>query len=80
MYSDIYLFICDECDKTFKKEETLEKHVQASHEEITLFCNYFNNEKDCPFEEEFISFMKNPKSASLVIEHFTKKTFWAIKV
>ena len=28
--------------------------MQAAHEEISLFCHYFNNEKDCPFEEECI--------------------------
>ena len=42
------------CDKIFKHEGTLEKHVQAAHEDVTLFCHYFNNEKDCPYEDECI--------------------------
>ena len=43
-----------EFDKKIKKEETLEKHLQAAYEDISLFCHYFNNEKDWPFEEECI--------------------------
>ena len=47
-------FECDECDKIFKKELTLERHVQAAHEDVTLFCHYFNNKKDWPYEDECI--------------------------
>ena len=43
-----------DCDKIFRREGTLEKHIQAAHEDITLFCHYFNNEKDCPYEDECI--------------------------
>ena len=42
-------FDCDECDKVFKYEAALEKHREAAHEDVELFCHYFNNDKDCPF-------------------------------
>ena len=45
---------CDDCDKVFKYEAVLEKHREAAHEDIELFCHYFNNDKDCPFEDECI--------------------------
>ena len=47
-------FECDECDKEFRFEVVLEKHKEAAHEEVELFCHYFNNEKDCPFEDACI--------------------------
>ena len=48
-------FECDECDKEFTYEAVLEKHREAAHEGVELFCHYFNNEKDCPFDDECIS-------------------------
>ena len=45
---------CDECDKVFKYEAVLEKHKEAAHENVELFCHYFNNDKDCPFDDECI--------------------------
>ena len=47
-------FECDECEKVFKYETILEKHKEASHENVELYCHYFNNDKDCPFEDECI--------------------------
>ena len=47
-------FECGDCDKVFKKELTLDRHITAAHENITLFCHYFNNEEDCPFEDECV--------------------------
>ena len=47
-------FECDDCDKIFKHEGVLQKHIQAAHEDITLFCHFFNNNKDCPYDEECI--------------------------
>ena len=32
----------------------MEKHTQAAHEDITLYCHYFNDEKVCPCEDECI--------------------------
>ena len=45
---------CDKCDKIFSYEDTLNKHIQISHGNVKLFCHYFNNEKECPFEEECV--------------------------
>ena len=45
---------CDECEKVLRYEAILEKHVEAVHEDITLYCHYYNNEKECPFDDECI--------------------------
>ena len=45
-------FECDECEKVFKYEAVLEKHKEAAHEDFQLFCHYYNNDKDCPFDDE----------------------------
>ena len=45
---------CDQCDKTFKYQETKEKHTKITHENVKLFCHYFNNDLECPFDEECI--------------------------
>ena len=47
-------FECDDCDKIFNYEVTLEKHKQAVHEDVELYCHYFNNKKDCPYEDQCI--------------------------
>ena len=47
-------FDCDECENFFKYEAVLIKHKEAAHENVELFCHYFNNDKDCPFEDEYI--------------------------
>ena len=44
-------FECDECEKVFRYEKVLEKHREAAHENTELFCHYFNNDKDCPFDK-----------------------------
>ena len=45
---------CDECDKVFNFEGVLEKHRDAVHEGKKLFCHYYNNETDCPYEDQCI--------------------------
>ena len=45
---------CDECGQEFKFEAILEKHIEAVHRDDVLYCHYFNNDKDCPFDEECI--------------------------
>ena len=37
--------------KSLTYENVLEKHVEAVHEDVTLYCHYYNNDKDCPFED-----------------------------
>ena len=45
---------CDECDKVFNFDTVLEKHIEAVHEDSKLFCHYFNNDKDCPYNDQCI--------------------------
>ena len=45
---------CDKCEKTFRNENILKKHKQISHENVRLYCTFFNNDKECPFAEECI--------------------------
>ena len=45
---------CEECGQEFKYEATLEKHQEAVHGDVILYCHYFNNDKDCPFDEQCI--------------------------
>ena len=45
-------FECDECDKVFRYEAVLERHKEAAHEDIQLFCHYYNNDKECPYDDE----------------------------
>ena len=47
-------FECDECDCEYKFEGLLEKHVQAVHGSMKIFCNYYNNDKECTFEDQCI--------------------------
>ena len=45
---------CDQCGKTFQAKDIMEKHTKIAHENVKLYCHFFNNEKVCPFEEECI--------------------------
>ena len=45
---------CDLCEKTFKYQETLKKHMTAVHATLKIYCHFYNNDKDCPFKEECI--------------------------
>ena len=35
---------CDQCEKSFKYLEIKKKHVQISHENLRIYCHFFNNE------------------------------------
>ena len=45
---------CDDCDKVFDYEGTLEKHKGAAHENIVIFCHFYNNNKECPFDDQCV--------------------------
>ena len=45
---------CDQCDKKFKFKVNLKKHMQASHGTVKLYCHYYNNDDECPFDSECI--------------------------
>ena len=43
-------FSCLYCEKAFYTEWRLGKHMEA-HNEVSKFCHYYNNYKECPYEE-----------------------------
>ena len=45
---------CDDCDKVFNFEGTLEKHKGAAHENNVLYCHFYNNEKECPYDDQCV--------------------------
>ena len=48
---DVEEFKCKVCDKVFSMRWILQKH-ESAHELATVkFCHYFNNGKQCPYEE-----------------------------
>ena len=47
-------FKCDICEKTFKCQEVMEKHVKIAHEKMKIYCHFFNNKKICPYDKECI--------------------------
>ena len=47
-------FPCEKCDNTFENEDTKEKHNAISHENLKLYCHYFNNGKECPYNTECV--------------------------
>ena len=55
-------FECDECDKIFNYESTLEKHKQAVHEDVELYCHYFNNKKECPYDDQCLFLHEESKT------------------
>ena len=43
---------CGQCEKSFKNVELLKKHSKITHENLKMYCHYYNNSKTCPFKEE----------------------------
>ena len=48
---EIETYQCDMCEKTFHLEWRLKKHRNAHNLVNVKFCHYFNNRKQCPYEE-----------------------------
>ena len=44
-------FKCDICSKEFVMKWRLNRHVRAHSDIDQKFCHYYNNEKNCPYEE-----------------------------
>ena len=44
-------FKCDVCDKCFSLEWRLKKHENMHKSNENKFCHYYNNQKDCPYED-----------------------------
>ena len=53
---------CDQCDKEFKSEDVRDKHVKIAHENIKLYCCFYNNDMECVYGEECIFLHKNSGS------------------
>ena len=47
-------FPCDECDKVYEYEGILEKHKYAVHGDFKLYCHFYNNNKDCEYDDQCI--------------------------
>ena len=47
-------YSCEVCARNFKCADIMSKHQQIAHENLKLYCHYFNNLKNCPFQEECI--------------------------
>ena len=47
-------FECEKCEKIFTFEGVLEKHITAVHGEMKIYCHYYNNNQECPFQNECI--------------------------
>ena len=45
---------CEQCSKTFPYLNIKNKHIQISHENLKLYCHFYNNKKICPFDEECV--------------------------
>ena len=50
-------FECEKCGKTFVLKWRLRKHLSVH--ETRIYCHYFNNDKECPFEEIGCKFKHN---------------------
>ena len=50
---------CTLCEKTFDFEDILQKHIKIAHEGTKLYCHFYNNEKNCPFEADCIFLHEN---------------------
>ena len=47
-------YACEQCSKTFPYLNTKNKHIRIRHENIKLYCHFYNNKKTCPFDEECV--------------------------
>ena len=52
-------YACNQCEKTFKNLDVKGKHVKISHEDVKIFCHFFNNNLECPYNEECIFIHKD---------------------
>ena len=52
-------FDCTVCGKHFKYLDTKLKHTKIAHENLQIFCHFFNNEKLCPFSKDCIFLHKD---------------------
>jgi hypothetical protein len=56
------------CERTCKCEDILYKHQKIAHENLKLYCHYFDHLKSCPFKEECVFLHKVFKECQFGIE------------
>ena len=61
-------YSCEVCEKTFQCEDIMSKHQNLAHENLKLYCNYFNNSKNCPFKEDCVFLHMVSKNCKFGIE------------
>ena len=54
-------FKCEKCEKTFVYLDIKKKHVLIAHENVKLYCHFFNNKKTCPFNDKCIFLHQDSK-------------------
>ena len=54
-------FKCEKCEKTFVNLDIKKKHVLISHENVRLYCHFYNNDKTCPFDDKCIFLHQDSK-------------------
>ena len=48
------LYSCDQCERTFTSHDIKEKHMKISHENVKLYCYFYNNNLECPRDAQCI--------------------------
>ena len=39
-------YSCEKCEKSYQYESIKDIHIKVTHNNVKLFCHYYNNEKD----------------------------------
>ena len=66
-------FPCNKCDKVFVLKWRLKKHEEGHEQENAKFCHFFNNEKNCHFEEVGCMFRHEHSPQCRFQEHCANK-------
>ena len=41
----------EKCYKVFRHKAVQEKHRKAVYDDVQLLCHFYNNDKDCPYDD-----------------------------
>ena len=66
-------FKCEECDKDFVLKWRLKKHQESHISKSVKKCHYFNNNKQCPFENIGCMFIHSVSDTCMYGNNCTKK-------
>ena len=47
-------YACEKCEKSFQYESIKDIHNKVTHNNVKLFCHYYNNDKECPNDQECV--------------------------